>query len=128
MSGAGTELKQLFMRLGVSQDDVDSDDAGCGCSRLAAKMDQKGPDWCRDNYESLCGEILKKAQGRGFSLPGTEATIRLCVWLAIRRAGRGAKKKNKETKPQPEATHDAPTHKTSDATDHDKESPASAVR
>lgn len=76
--GAGTELKALLGRLGISSS------AGCKCSQRARLMDLRGPDWCEANIEQLAGWLAEEAARRG--LPYARAVGAALIRAAVRRA------------------------------------------
>ena len=76
--GAGTHLKQLLGKLGLTQA------AGCGCGSHAATMDRMGPDWCEEHIDTIVGWLREGATNR--KLPFVEWAARQMVKMAIRRA------------------------------------------
>ena len=79
-SGAGTELTKILRSLGIAKK------AGCGCSGVAGKMNQRGPQWCRDNIDDILNHLAAEAQKR--KLPFSAWVAKRLVILAIRRAER----------------------------------------
>jgi hypothetical protein len=77
-AGPGTELQKLLGRIGLGEK------SSCQCKSRARLMDAKGPEWCRDNLDTIVGWLREEAQKRG--LPFLETGARLMVKLAIRRA------------------------------------------
>lgn len=79
-SGPGTELKRLlrWLFLGTT--------LGCGCNAMATKMNQWGPDGCRENMDAILDHMAKEAKKR--KLPFIRVGARRLVLLAIRRAER----------------------------------------
>jgi hypothetical protein len=76
--GPGTELKKLLGKIGLAEQ------ASCQCNSRAQQMDANGPQWCRDNLDTIVGWLREEAERRG--LPFVETGARLMVKLAIRRA------------------------------------------
>ena len=78
IGGPGTELKKLLKKIGLAEQ------SSCQCKSRAQQMDANGPQWCRDNLDTIVGWLREEAQKR--SLPFLETGARLMVKLAIRRA------------------------------------------
>ena len=83
-SGAGTELHKLLGRIGLKLA------AGCKCSQHIRTMDAKGPQWCRDNIDTIVGWLREEAERR--KLPFTAFGSKKIIQLAIRRAERQSAK------------------------------------
>lgn len=87
-SGPGTELKQIiaawqrrfpWFDLGPQKD--------CGsCADMARKMDQWGPDGCKEHMETILDRLDREAAKRNLSVPFQRTVARLLVKQAIRRA------------------------------------------
>lgn len=54
---------------------------GCRCKELAERMNENGPQWCRDNFESLLSSIQDSAREYGLKVP--RAAIRPVLNAAI---------------------------------------------
>ena len=78
-AGAGTELKAILHRFGIHEQ-------SCNCSNHAKVMDNRGPQWCRDNIETIIGWLVFEAKKR--HLPAPRKLARLLILSAIRRAVR----------------------------------------
>lgn len=76
--GAGTELKRILRLIGISPCD--------NCEGHAIAMDSEGPDWCRQNINTIVGWLQEEATGR--RLPFSRLAAKLLVLTAIRRARR----------------------------------------
>lgn len=79
-NGAGTELKKLLAKFGITATD------NCRCNRRAGVMDRNGWEWCRDNVDTIVGWLREEAQARGvlfFDIVG-----RALVYRAIANARR----------------------------------------
>lgn len=76
--GAGTELKKLLARIGITPSKE------CKCNARARAMDVRGIAWCRANVETIVDWLQEAAADRGLPF------VRLAGWaivnLAIRRA------------------------------------------
>ena len=78
----GTELAALLKTIGI-----DAKEKGCQCKSHAKRMDREGPQWCRDNIETILGWLQTEAKKR--KLPFIKAAAKQVVLLAIRRSERG---------------------------------------
>lgn len=76
--GPGTELKNILSAFGIKES------GGCGCMTYAAGMNRGGPQWCRDNIDSIAGRMESEARQRGWKLPamrfGARQLVRLAIW------------------------------------------------
>ena len=77
--GPGTELASLLRMLGIN-----AKEKGCSCKSHAKRMDREGPQWCRDNIETILGWLQTEAKKR--KLPFIKTAAKQVVLLAIRRA------------------------------------------
>lgn len=75
IKGAGSRLKTLLGWLFIRPK------AGCACNDRAREMDARGPQWCRDNLETIVGWLREEAENR--SLPFIEFAARRLVIQAI---------------------------------------------
>lgn len=80
---AGTHLKHLLARLGIS-----ADEPGCQCNSRAAQMDRQGCEWVAANVDTVVGWLREEAQKRG--LPFIDAAGKMLVREALRRARKDA--------------------------------------
>jgi hypothetical protein len=76
----GAELKALLESLGIQAI------GSCACDARAAMMDAYGPEWCRQNSETVVSWLRDEASAR--SLPFVDFAARQLVKIAIRRAER----------------------------------------
>ena len=81
-TGPGTELSKLLKMIGIN-----AKEKGCSCKSHAKRMDREGPQWCRDNIETVLRWLQTEAKKR--KLPFVKAAAKQAVLLAIRRAERG---------------------------------------
>jgi len=83
-SGPGTELKKLLARIGITST------PDCSCNRVAAEMDQWGPDECEkpERQDYILAAMRENAEKRG--LPFLDAAGRMLVRRAIRNARHNA--------------------------------------
>ena len=77
--GPGTELAAILKTLGIH-----AKEKGCGCKSHAKRMDREGPQWCRDNIETILGWLETEAKKR--KLPFVKTAAKQVVLLAIRRS------------------------------------------
>lgn len=77
-SGAGTELKKLLKRSGITASPT------CSCNRHALEMDARGIEWCEQNVKVIVGWLREEAGKRG--LPFVDMAGAALVKLAIRKA------------------------------------------
>lgn len=83
----GSELKILLSKLGIMS-------GGCNCDRHARMMDEGGPQWCRQNIETIIGWLEEEAKRR--RLPFLRSGAKLLVLAAIRRTERSMRKLSKD--------------------------------
>lgn len=76
--GPGTELKKILGIIGIKPT------KSCQCEARALKMDREGPEWCRQNMNTILGWLEEEAKKRG--LPFVRTVAKAMVNLAIRRA------------------------------------------
>ena len=77
--GPGTELAAILKIIGIH-----AKEKGCGCKSHAKRMDREGPQWCRDNIETILGWLETEAKKR--KLPFVKTAAKQVVLLAIRRS------------------------------------------
>ncbi|MGI9447628.1 MAG: hypothetical protein ACR2NI_08250 [Pirellulales bacterium] len=78
-NGPGTELANMLKMIGIN-----SKEKGCQCKSHAKRMDREGPQWCRDNIDTILGWLQTEAKKR--KLPFVKQVAKQVVLLAIRRA------------------------------------------
>lgn len=76
--GAGTELKKLLKLVGITAS------PNCSCNARAARMDDEGIQWCKDNVDQIVSWLKEEASKR--HLPFANFIGRRIVKLAISRA------------------------------------------
>ena len=79
VGGPGTELAALLKTIGI-----DAKEKGCSCRSHARRMDNWGPEKCRQEIETILGWLQTEAKKR--KLPFIKAAAKQVVLLAIRRA------------------------------------------
>jgi len=77
-AGAGTELKKLLKFVGITAS------PNCSCNARAARMDDEGIQWCKDNVDKIVSWLKEEASKR--HLPFANFIGRRIVKLAISRA------------------------------------------
>ena len=83
-SGAGTELKKLLSKIGITSSPT------CSCNARARTMDEKGVSWCEENVETICDWLQEEATKR--KLPFVRLAGKALIHMAIRRAKKGNNK------------------------------------
>lgn len=73
--GPGTELKKLLAKIGIRPH------GDCKCNRRARIMDQRGPDWCKQNLDTIVGWLKEEADER--RLPFVARLGRVIIKRAI---------------------------------------------
>jgi hypothetical protein len=76
--GVGTELSKLFAKVGI----VATPD--CKCKERAGIMNKNGPDWCKENIETIIDWLSEEAANR--KLPFVRLVGKALVKRAIRNA------------------------------------------
>ena len=84
-SGAGTELKKLLGRIGITASPT------CSCNRRAREMNERGIQWCRENLDLIAGDWLA-GEAKKRNLPYSVFAGKKLVQLAIALAERNAAK------------------------------------
>ncbi|MGI9460305.1 MAG: hypothetical protein ACR2NF_09925, partial [Pirellulales bacterium] len=56
-TGPGTELANMLKMIGIN-----SKEKGCQCKSHAKRMDREGPQWCRDNIDTILGWLQTEAK------------------------------------------------------------------
>lgn len=74
-NGAGTILTGMISALGIKSSST------CSCRRHALEMNEKGPDWCEQNIDTIVSWLKEESQKRG--LPFVETVGRMMVNRAI---------------------------------------------
>ena len=82
--GPGTELKALLKYMGITSS------PNCSCHARAAKMDEQGTAWCKENQGEVVSWLQEEAARR--RLPFSRFAARKLVQIAIARAERKAAK------------------------------------
>lgn len=78
--GAGTELKKLLKRIGITTTE------NCSCNKRARIMDERGIEWVEANVPTVVGWLREEAAKR--RLPFVDLAGAALVKMAIRNAKR----------------------------------------
>lgn len=79
-NGPGTILSGMISSLGIKST------PNCACRRHAIEMNEKGPDWCEANIDTILGWLKLESENR--KLPFIEAIARMMVKRAISKSRR----------------------------------------
>lgn len=74
-NGPGSILTSMIKTLGISSSST------CSCRRHALEMNEKGPDWCEQNIDTIVSWLREESSKRG--LPFVDAVGRMMVNRAI---------------------------------------------
>lgn len=75
--GVGTELHKIIGWFGIKEIEE------CQCKRRVLAMNQRGPDWCEANIDTIVGWLRESAKKR--KLLFVEAIAKKLVGIAIKR-------------------------------------------
>lgn len=79
-NGPGTILSGMISALGIKST------PNCSCRRHALEMNERGPDWCEANLDTIIGWLRKESENR--KLPFIETIARIMVKRAIAKSRR----------------------------------------
>jgi hypothetical protein len=79
-NGPGSILTGMISTLGIKSS------SSCSCRRHALEMNEKGPDWCDQNMETILSWLKEESQKRG--LPYVEMVAKAMVQRAINKSRR----------------------------------------
>lgn len=77
-NGPGTLLTGMISTLGIKSSST------CSCRRHALEMNDKGPDWCQENIETILSWLKDESKKR--NLPYVDAVARVMVNRAINKS------------------------------------------
>lgn len=86
-NGPGSILTGMISTLGIKSS------SSCSCRRHALEMNDKGPDWCDQNTETILGWLKEESTKRG--LPYVEMVAKAMVQRAINKSRRLLEKEQK---------------------------------
>lgn len=79
-NGPGSVLSGMIASLGIKAA------PNCSCKRHAIEMNEKGPDWCEENMDTILSWLKEESTKR--KLPFIESVARLVVQRAIKTSRR----------------------------------------
>lgn len=79
-NGPGTILSGMISALGIKSTPT------CSCRRHAIEMNERGPDWCEANIDTILSWLKTESENR--KLPFVEAIARMMVKRAIAKSRR----------------------------------------
>jgi hypothetical protein len=79
-NGPGSILSGMISAIGIKST------PNCSCRKHALEMNEKGPDWCEQNIDTILGWLKVESQKR--NLPFVESVARLMVNRAISKSKR----------------------------------------
>jgi len=77
-NGPGTILSNMLKKIGIKSSE------NCSCRRHAIEMNEKGPEWCEQNIDTILGWLKEESTKR--KLPFIETVARLLVKRAINKS------------------------------------------
>lgn len=84
-NGPGTILSGMISSLGIKTT------ANCSCKKHALEMNEKGPDWCEQNIDTILSWLREESNKRG--LPYVDTVARMMVNKAIAKSRKLLNKK-----------------------------------
>ena len=75
-NGPGSILSNMLSYIGINSS------PNCSCKRHAIEMNERGPDWCEQNIDTILGWLKEESKKR--SLPFVESVAKLIVLRAIK--------------------------------------------
>lgn len=75
-NGPGTILSKMLGKIGINST------PNCSCRRRAIEMNNRGPDWCAENINTIVGWLREEAEKR--KLPFVDFAGKLLVQRAIK--------------------------------------------
>lgn len=83
--GCGTNLKAWLKKIGIEATE------GCSCNARAKIMDAQGPQWCKDNIETILDWLYEEANKRNMGGLFFRPAVKLIVQRAISKAEKDEK-------------------------------------
>lgn len=74
--GPGSILSNMLSYIGIKSSPT------CSCKRHAIEMNERGPDWCEQNIDTILGWLKEESKKR--NLPFVESVARIVVGRAIK--------------------------------------------
>ncbi len=75
-NGPGTILSKMLSKIGIKST------PNCSCRRRAMEMNNKGPDWCAENIDTIVGWLREESEKR--KLPFVDFAGKLLIQRAIK--------------------------------------------
>lgn len=75
-NGPGTILSKMLSKIGIKST------PNCSCRRRAVEMNNRGPDWCAENIDTIVGWLREEAEKR--KLPFVDLAGKLLIQRAIK--------------------------------------------
>jgi hypothetical protein len=75
-NGPGTILSKMLAKVGIKST------PNCSCRRRAMEMNNRGPDWCAENIDTITGWLREESEKR--KLPFVDFAGRLLIQRAIK--------------------------------------------
>lgn len=75
-NGPGTILSKMLSKIGIHST------PNCSCRRRAMEMNNRGPDWCAENIDTIVGWLREESEKR--KLPFMDFAGKLLIQRAIK--------------------------------------------
>lgn len=75
-NGPGTILSKMLSKIGINST------PNCSCRRRAMEMNNRGPDWCSENIDTIVGWLREESEKR--KLPFVDFAGKLLIQRAIK--------------------------------------------
>lgn len=75
-NGPGTILSKMLSKIGINST------PNCSCRRRAMEMNNRGPDWCAENIDTIVGWLREESEKR--KLPFVDFAGKLLIQRAIK--------------------------------------------
>lgn len=85
-NGPGTILSKMLGKIGINST------PNCSCRRRAIEMNNRGPDWCAENIDTIVGWLREEAEKR--KLPFVDFAGKLLIQRAIKVSRKNIKLEN----------------------------------
>lgn len=83
-NGPGTLLSKMLSKIGINST------PNCSCRRRAIEMNNRGPEWCAENIDTIVGWLREEAEKR--KLPFVDFAGKLLIQRAIKVSKKNMKK------------------------------------
>lgn len=82
-NGPGTILSKMLAKIGIKST------PNCSCRRRAMEMNNRGPDWCSENIDTIVGWLREESEKR--KLPFVDFAGRLLIQRAVKMSKKALK-------------------------------------